>query len=272
MDEETGLYYYGARYLDPKYSRWLSGDPALGDYIPKAPIDDEAKKHNENLPGMGGVFNVVNLHLYHYAGNNPVKYTDPDGRDIIYLNDQTAVGGNGHGAMLIGNNEDGWTYYSKDGPFAANQDIDPNNDNDDRKRTENGNFKSTKYASVEDFNNDKAVSERYNRRVQIETSRTEDAKMTKYADEHWDDKYNFGIENCSDLVLDTMLSSGNKLLGLTLLLGTTDEIFPLTSPNRLYDTLNSVYGESFTSRLGSEIKNQFGVLPRMLMDSVFPKR
>jgi hypothetical protein len=28
---------------------------------------------------MGGVFNTVNLHLYHYAGNNPVKYTDPDG-------------------------------------------------------------------------------------------------------------------------------------------------------------------------------------------------
>ena len=82
MDEETGLYYYGARYLDPKYSRWLSGDPALGDYIPNAPIDDEAKKHNENLPGMGGVYNIVNLHLYHYAGNNPVKYTDPDGRDI----------------------------------------------------------------------------------------------------------------------------------------------------------------------------------------------
>ena len=80
MDEETGLYYYGARYLDPKYSRWLSGDPALSDYIPKAPIDDEAKKHNEKLPGMGGVFNVVNLHLYHYAGNNPVKYTDPDGK------------------------------------------------------------------------------------------------------------------------------------------------------------------------------------------------
>ncbi|WP_255818175.1 hypothetical protein [Treponema putidum] len=33
-----------------------------------APIDDEAKKHNENLPGMGGVFNVVNLHVYHLRG------------------------------------------------------------------------------------------------------------------------------------------------------------------------------------------------------------
>ena len=86
---ETGLYYYGARYLDPKYSRWLSGDPALGDYIPKAPIDDESKKHNEKLPGMGGVFNVVNLHLYHYAGNNPVKYTDPDGMFNVWKDSQT---------------------------------------------------------------------------------------------------------------------------------------------------------------------------------------
>jgi RHS repeat-associated protein len=80
-DKETGLYYYGARYLDPRDSRWLSVDPALGEYVPEAPVDDEARKRNGKLPGMGGVFNYVNLHVYHYAGNNPVKYTDPDGND-----------------------------------------------------------------------------------------------------------------------------------------------------------------------------------------------
>jgi hypothetical protein len=31
---------------------------------------------------MGGIFNLVNLHVYHYAGNNPVKYVDPDGRSL----------------------------------------------------------------------------------------------------------------------------------------------------------------------------------------------
>jgi RHS repeat-associated protein len=82
QDPETGFYYYGARYLDPRTSRWLSGDPAMGEYIPVAPINDEAKKNNQNLPGQGGVFNLVNLHVYHYAGNNPVKYTDPDGKVI----------------------------------------------------------------------------------------------------------------------------------------------------------------------------------------------
>ena len=78
VDQETGLYYYGARYLDPKYSMWISTDPALGEYIPE--MGKGNAKDSGSLPGMGGVYNHINFHLYHYAGNNPVKYTDPDGR------------------------------------------------------------------------------------------------------------------------------------------------------------------------------------------------
>ena len=35
----------------------------LGEYIPAAPVSDEARKHNENLPGMGGVSNRINGNL-----------------------------------------------------------------------------------------------------------------------------------------------------------------------------------------------------------------
>ena len=87
-DEETGLYYYGARYYDAKLSRWVSADPPLsrGDYLPVPPVSDKAKEHNSKLPGMGGVFNSINIDGYQYAGQNPVKYYDSDGNVIkIYI-------------------------------------------------------------------------------------------------------------------------------------------------------------------------------------------
>ena len=52
LDNETGLYYYGARYLDPTGAMWLSVDPVF---------------HAGTSP-------------YAYCLGNPVKLVDPDGR------------------------------------------------------------------------------------------------------------------------------------------------------------------------------------------------
>ncbi|MBN2754492.1 MAG: DUF4329 domain-containing protein, partial [Candidatus Goldbacteria bacterium] len=73
--DRTGLYYYGARYYDPQVSLWMSPDPILDKYLPKF---DE--KDNSKLLGMGGVFNSLNLGLFTYTHQNPVKLVDPDGK------------------------------------------------------------------------------------------------------------------------------------------------------------------------------------------------
>jgi len=81
-DPETGFYYYGARYYDPRVSTWVSTDPALDQYLPTTQKDDQPD--HENLPGLGGVYNSANLSIYHYAGLNPLKYFDPDGRILRF--------------------------------------------------------------------------------------------------------------------------------------------------------------------------------------------
>ena len=75
LDPETGLYYYGARYYDPVLSRWISADPILGKYLPTG-----SKDSDNNLPGVGGVYRSVNINLYHYGLNNPLRYVDPTGQ------------------------------------------------------------------------------------------------------------------------------------------------------------------------------------------------
>ena len=65
LDEDTQLYYYGARYYDPRTSVWQSADPILAMYI--------------QGDGNGGVYNPRNLGLYTYAYNSPLIYSDPDG-------------------------------------------------------------------------------------------------------------------------------------------------------------------------------------------------
>jgi RHS repeat-associated protein len=71
--DETGFYYFGARYYNPKYGVWASADPILGSYLQR---------------GAGGA-SPKNLELYSYAWNNPVVMRDPDGRAVSGTNDAT---------------------------------------------------------------------------------------------------------------------------------------------------------------------------------------
>ena len=111
-DEETGLYYYGARYLDPVYSRWLSTDPAVGDYMPTVGAD------NSNMPGMGGVFNIINIALYTYTGNNPIRYVDPDGKDITNRTASYIVARLENPILVPKLDERGNLQYSSDGKLV----------------------------------------------------------------------------------------------------------------------------------------------------------
>ena len=115
LDTETGLYYYGARYLDPKYSRWLSGDPAITDYMAGTSA------------GEGGVYNTVNLSVYHYAGNNPVKYTDPDGRATWIDQDGLVRNVINDGDLNIYQWSGNGVYENIEGPLSKESVIDNEN-------------------------------------------------------------------------------------------------------------------------------------------------
>lgn len=65
LDQETGYYYYGARYYDPSSTLFLGVDPLY-----------------EQKP---------NVSPYLYCLANPLKYIDPDGRDEFDVNCQGEV-------------------------------------------------------------------------------------------------------------------------------------------------------------------------------------
>ncbi len=87
-DEETGLYYFGARYLDAKIGRFAAVDPVrVVDPLDGSPNEEMLK-------------NPQGFNSYSYAFNNPFLFFDPDGRtgllthsDFIMANPVARAGG-----------------------------------------------------------------------------------------------------------------------------------------------------------------------------------
>ncbi|WP_310481701.1 RHS repeat-associated core domain-containing protein [Chamaesiphon sp. VAR_48_metabat_403] len=95
-DEETGLYYFGARYYASWICQWVSCDPkSLLNKKPKfnhsslSPSNEEQKNEIFNLTDKIGSPNTTasrnNLLpvLYGFVDNNPICRIDPDGRDFF---------------------------------------------------------------------------------------------------------------------------------------------------------------------------------------------
>jgi RHS repeat-associated protein len=82
IQDDTGLYYYGARYYDPVIGRFITPDT-----IVQAPSDPQS------------------LNRYAYCRNNPIKYVDPSGRWFWVA---VIVGAILGGASAAANNQPIW--------------------------------------------------------------------------------------------------------------------------------------------------------------------
>jgi RHS repeat-associated protein len=120
FDEETGLYYYGARYYDARLSLWMSVDP-ISNYDPLNSENYLDGEHN------GGVRNHYNLNPYIYCYQNPVKLSDPDGKQVIAVHGtfssnktwQDKAGINRYTHKTFGNNSYKYGFNWSGGNYAS---------------------------------------------------------------------------------------------------------------------------------------------------------
>ncbi|MGI9581923.1 RHS repeat-associated core domain-containing protein, partial [Chryseobacterium sp. RRHN12] len=173
--QETGMYDYGARFYMPDLGRW-------------GVVDELSEKFNRHTP-------------YAYVVNDPINGIDPDGRDVIFLADSKAVPVAGHGAVIVGNERDGWYYYSMNGTGEGSKPYG------DSKNPDIGTFLgkglSPKQAMLKANNINPNEQHHYDKFVTVKTTREEDEKIkAKAAEAASAKKYKVIGQSCANVMLN----------------------------------------------------------------------
>ena len=224
FDEETGMYYYGARYYEPRLSLWMAVDPKMEKY--------------------------QNVSAYVYCLNNPLKIIDPDGKDIVFLLDREAANGFGHAAVLIGNETSGWKYVSINGtgggnPWGKNRNPDSGTPIVDSNGKVVTDLKKA-VLTANSINSNLKEHHSYDDYTRIATSTSEDKQALSAAMKTSNAKY-YGVagpgKSCIDVAQSAFASvansrEGNNNLGM---IEATKEAIPGESdliPKNWYDKLS----------------------------------
>ena len=101
-DTESGLDNFGARYDASSLGRFMTPDPISGTAL--------------------HIINPQRWNMYAYVMNNPMTYTDPDGRDAAVATFHNMVLGAGH-AGIISIHGDGTATYARTGPAVSSMPV-----------------------------------------------------------------------------------------------------------------------------------------------------
>jgi RHS repeat-associated protein len=235
-----GSYDFGARIYDSRLGRWLSLDPLMRGYPKLSP--------------------------YNFVDNSPLNSIDGDGRDIIILCANKRDGhSTGHQAILVGNENDGWDYYSFDG-FKKNVN---NGKTSDKHFKTLPNFVNSEYNSYQDNydengyfdaerDKDGKIIQRYDQGYRIKTDKATDEKMKNSAGTFLKNHTYFpSVNDCTDLprvALDAAkLNNGEFTINIVIVpVGPLNLPLQILTPNLMPQTKQN---EIEKSNIGTEIDN-----------------